>query len=143
MRGQLPPDEFLNLGCESLAWCVSGLQHDESFDDLSAQGIRNSDGGRKSHGRMLHQALLDLAWTDPIAGSGDDIVGSSDEPELSLFVLPPSVARQQPFAQELLVCGFGVVPVAQEHDRVRTTDRDLALDATGATLPRSSKTTTS
>jgi class 3 adenylate cyclase len=27
---------------------------------------------------MLHQALLDLAWTDAIAGTGDDIVGSTD-----------------------------------------------------------------
>src|SRR5260370_27763462 len=78
---------------------------------------------------MLHQAFLDLTGTDTVAGGGDDVVGSADEPEMSLFALSASVARQQPFTHEFLVRGFGVVPVLQEHDRVRPTDRDLALEA--------------
>ena len=75
---------------------------------------------------MAHQALLDLAGADAVAGRGDHIVLTPDEAQRAVLVHDAEVAGQQPVAVELGRRRLLVPPVAEEHDGVRPADGDLA-----------------
>ena len=61
MRGEPGADERLDVGGKRVGRRVPGLEHDEGLDDFGAQRIGLADGGGERDGRMLDQAILDLA----------------------------------------------------------------------------------
>src|SRR5258708_4329607 len=95
MRRELGLDEILDLAREIGRAAAAGLQHQERLDDLGAQRVGHADSRGEGHGGMLHQAVLDLAGADAVAGAGDDVVGAALEPEISRLVLPPEIAGEQ------------------------------------------------
>ncbi|PHJ59673.1 hypothetical protein VF03_34290 [Nostoc linckia z2] len=102
------------------------LQHDEGLDDFSAQLVGLADGGRKRHGRMLQQRVLDLAGPDAVAGGGDDVVVPAEEVDVAFLVAQALVAGHHPVADELVARRLGATPVFEEHHGVRPLDGDLA-----------------
>src|SRR5262245_37015628 len=74
---------------------------------------------------MPDQAILDFARPDTEAGRRYHIVVAADETDVAVFVHEALVTRRHPIADELVTCCFGIVPVFEEHHRVRALDRNL------------------
>src|SRR5262245_38484959 len=74
---------------------------------------------------MPDQAILDFARPDAETGRRDHIVVAADKTDVTVFVHDTLVARRHPIADELGARCFGIVPVFEEHHRVRTPARNL------------------
>jgi hypothetical protein len=80
-----------------LVACFKALcEYDKGLDDCAAQFIRARHHRRFGHGRMLDQRALDFEGTDTVTGRGDDIVGATGKPEITVFVAPAAIASDVP-----------------------------------------------
>ena len=80
---------------------------------------------------MQHEGTLDLEWTDPVTGGFDDVIIPSDEPVVTILILPGDITGVVPSSTE----GDGgllLIPVVSDHDTggIRTDD-DLPVDTGG------------
>ena len=101
----------------------------EGLDRLGADRVGHADDGGHRHRHMAGQAVLDLAGADAVAGRGDDIVVAPDIVEIAVLVAIAAVAGQQPVAGKFGPRRLRIVPVLQEHHRVRPAHRDIAFHA--------------
>src|SRR4051812_20104043 len=112
-----------------------GREHDVSLDQRAALRIGLGHHGGIGHGRMLDQAVLDFARADAVARGLEHVVGPALVPEIAFRVPRGQVAGSAPVAGELAPRGLGVVPVAEEEDRVGVAvhvvavHRDVTRDA--------------
>src|SRR3981081_1941015 len=68
---------------------------------------------------MLHQAVVKRGGSDSVAAGDDDVVVTAVEPEISVLVPMPGVARQQPAVAEFFLRRIRPVPVSKKENRVR------------------------
>ncbi len=109
---------LLQLGHQRIPGRVAGRQHDIGLDQRAALGIRLGHHGRVGHGRVLDQAVFDLAGPDAVAGGLEHVVGAPLVPEVAVGVAGGQVAGAAPVAGVLAAGGALVAPVAEEEDRV-------------------------
>src|SRR5258708_16987716 len=102
MRGEPDFDEILDLARQLGGGRTAWLEDEERLDQLGAHRIGNADCRGKGHGGMFHKAILDFAGSDAVAGRGDEIVGTTDEPEIAVLVLTREIAGQEIIAREFL-----------------------------------------
>ena len=95
-----------------------GFWYNKCLDNLCADLIRTSHDCNHAHCRVLHQAVLNLGRPDPIARTGDQVVLSSHEPEISVLIFFAQVSGEPPIIDVLFPGSVGVVPVLETHDRV-------------------------
>src|SRR5215216_4309614 len=116
VSGQALLDERADPFLEFRSGRVRLRELDERLDGFSADRIGDADGRCHGHGRVAHQARLDLGGADAVAGGVDDVVVAGAEPQIVVVVVAGEVARHQPAAAgvELLPGGIGVPPVLEE-----------------------------
>ena len=88
---------------------VSGSEYDCCFDHLAADFVGNAGDGTFDDGGVCHQSAFDFEWADAIARRLDDVVFTTDEPEVSVFVAPSNVAGM---VDVVVVCLVGELRVA-------------------------------
>ena len=126
MRRQALTHPAADLFSEFRGRRATFLQHHIGLDDLGAHRIRFAHGGRQRHVGMARDAVLDFGRPDPVAGGRDDVVVAAEEMDIAVLVGDALVAGQHPVADELLRRRFRVLPVFEEHHRIRPAHRDLA-----------------
>ena len=67
-------------------------KNDVRLDDLSAGGIRNTDDSTFQHIGQFHDDGFNFKRSDTVAGGLDQIVSTSDIPEVTVFIAPGSIA---------------------------------------------------
>ena len=117
--------DFISLANASLP-ANPILQHDIRLDDFGANRVRLADSRCQRDGWMSGQAILDLSGTDTEARGRYDVVIAAEELDIAILILDALVASGHPVANKLLLGGFGVLPVFEEHDRIGPCDGDLA-----------------
>src|SRR6516165_4997565 len=117
---QLPPE----LGCRLSAV----LQGDEGLHDFQGYGIWLANDPGLRHRGMLHENALDLEGADQVAGSLDDVVRATDEPEIAVAIASGEIAREVPAAHEALPVARLLAPVTAEHGGPPRTQRQLPLN---------------
>jgi hypothetical protein len=75
-------------------------QHDIGLDQRAALAVGLGHHGRVGHGRVLDQAVLDLAGADAVARRLEHIVGPALVPEVAIGVAHGQVAGAAPVAGE-------------------------------------------
>src|ERR1700690_3386164 len=111
-------------------------QDHEGFDDLRSQWIRYPDYGGKGHPPMAQQAILDFPWPDAVAAAGNDVIVAADKSNVAFRISLAYITSQEPVIHEFCRGRGVVVPVAQEHDRIRPLHGDVAGDTWGHHLSR-------
>ena len=101
---------------------VAAGEHDIGLDDGAALGIGLGHHRGICHGRMLDQAILDLAGPDAVACGLEHVVAAAVIPEAAVGVHHRHVAGAAPAvfraASELGKCRLFVLPVAEKEHRV-------------------------
>src|SRR5207253_11205949 len=72
--GQARLDVLLNLRRQLRGWRVARAQFHEDLDDLPAQRIRHSHGGRLGDRRIGEQRAFHLCRPNPVAGAVDHVI---------------------------------------------------------------------
>src|SRR5215204_5216354 len=75
---------------------------------------------------MSEETVLDLARTDAVAGAVDHIVISADEANKAAVIQLALISGDHPIADELIARSLRLVPVLQEHHRIRPMHRYLS-----------------
>ncbi len=76
--------------------------------------MRRTGNGALHDGGMLHQNAFNFKRADTITGRLNDVVGSSNIPEIAVLILPGSVAGVVQTVVPGLLCLFRIVIVAFE-----------------------------
>ena len=116
---------FLELFRSDRALC----EDDRSLDYLSSYRIRCSAYAAFKHIRELHNNAFDLERSDAVAGGLDNVVNTSDIPEVAVLVLPRSIACVVNFIVPYLLGLFLIAVVAEEESAGAAlvgADNDLA-----------------
>src|SRR6516165_6206976 len=99
---------------------------DECLDGLGSYRIGHPDSRRDDDGGMPHERILDLGWAYAVAATGDDVIGATLKPEISVLVADPKIAGDQPVAGIFVPRCLGIAPVFQHHHRIRPPKGDVA-----------------
>src|SRR5690242_904580 len=78
---------------------------------------------------MFDYLGLDLGRSDAIAGSLDYVIRAALEKDVPVVVHVTEVAREAPFADELVAHRGGILPVLLHYDRAVAPNRDFAAFA--------------
>ena len=124
--GEAPPDIGADFFGEFWSRRDIRFRHDEGAHDFAAHRVGMADCRCHQHGRMLHQAILDVGRADAVAAARDQIVLAALVPDVARVILQRDVAGQQPTASKSRRCRRRIIPVAEKHDRVRPLNRDDA-----------------
>src|SRR5690606_26249613 len=81
---------------------VLGGQHHVGLDHVAALGVGLGHHGDVGHGRVLEQAVLDLARADAVARRLEYVVGPAGIPKVAVLVHARQVAGAAPVAGELV-----------------------------------------
>ena len=104
----------LEFGDEIVIDGSAGAEDDESLDDLSAEGIGFAHDGDVHDGRVFEEGAFDFEGADAVAGAFDDIVFSTDEPEIAGLITRGTVACEVPITGKLAGGFCGTSPVFAE-----------------------------
>ena len=86
MLGQMIADEVADFLDQLRGSGDAVLQEYERLDRFGADRVGHADRRRHHDGGVPSERILDFGRTDAIAAAGDDIVGASLEPEITVFV---------------------------------------------------------
>ena len=78
----------LKLLGELVGRSISLREHYGGLYHLSPDRVGNRGNGAFHNRRMFHKNAFYLKWTDAVSGALYKIVGSSDIPEVSVFITP-------------------------------------------------------
>ena len=98
---ELAAHVLLQLRHQRVAGRMAGRQHDVGLDQRAALGVGLGHHGGVGHGRVLDQAVLDLARPDAVAGGLEHVVGAALVPEVAVGIARGQVAGAAPVAGEL------------------------------------------
>src|SRR5258708_5518157 len=110
-----PFDMLLDFAYQFGRGFIARSENDIGFHDLAAHLIGTGNDGRLGYGRMLLQGALYLKGAYAVTGADDDIIGTSDEPEVAIFVLVSTVSGDIPVTTNAGSSGIGIAPVFLEH----------------------------
>ncbi len=119
-------NKIFNLIFEGVAHVDIFLEDDKGLNNLRPYRIRFSDDRGHGHGRVPDQTVFDFAGANAISGTGDQIILSTHEPEISVFVLSADVSGEAPVADKLLFGGIRISPVFEKHHRIGPSGRNVA-----------------
>src|SRR5579872_2179725 len=122
------------VAAELFARCEGRLQRDECFHDFTRHWVRLADDTGLRDRRMLHQGALHFKRPNQMTGGFDDVVGTTDEPEVAVTVAFGEIARQVPSAGEAFAIALFLVQIAAKHRRPARSQREFAFDARFANL---------
>src|SRR5262249_9334412 len=97
----------------------------EGFDNLPTHWVWTAHCGSHGDGGVPGQTVLNLPWANAIATAGNQVILASDEPKIPFVVLASQIPGQGPVLDEFFRSRLRVLPVAQEHDRIRAAYRHL------------------
>src|SRR6266852_6172390 len=106
---------LLEFACQcrggSIAWC----QDNKGLDDLTAHFVGAGNYRRLGNGGVFFQCAFHLEGADTVANADNNIIGSSDEPEVAILVLVGTIPGDVPVATYGGVGCVRVAPVLPEH----------------------------
>src|SRR5262249_9766684 len=105
---------FLQVFLQFYGRLVPLSQYHERFDDLTSYRIRLADHGGFDHSGMFDQSAFDFERANAIRGALDDVIGSADEPVVTIPIPGCPVACQIPVAAEPAFVLLGIVPILLE-----------------------------
>ena len=120
---QVTREIFMQFGCSPRITCASSYEirsnNDIGLDQGTALPVGLGYHCGIGYGRVLDQAVLDLARTDAVACGLEHVVGPALVPEVAFGVAHRQVAGAAPVTGVLGTGGLLVLPVAQKENRVR------------------------
>ena len=117
IRGGMRLDVILDLLLERFTAALALHKLDRRLDDLAAHGVRRGGNAAFEDVRKLHDYVLDLGGTDPVARTLDHVIGAADVVVVAVLVLPREVAGVVDAAAPRLGGLLLVLVVAEEDTR--------------------------
>ena len=96
------------------------LHRHKRHDGLAGGRVRCTDDGGLGHARMADQGVLDLRRRDAVSRDVHDVVDSAQQPQVAVFVLLRTVAREVRTGETgpvRLLVAFRVAPDPPQHSR--------------------------
>ena len=112
----------------------AGLERDERDERLAFQFIGPTDHRGFGHIRVADQRALDFGRPDAMTGHVEHVVDAAHDPEVTVLVLPATVAGEVgpfDFAPINFLITLRVAPDAAQHVRPRFADDELAAGIAG------------
>ena len=123
-----------DVGDEILGRLISSVEHDDHVDRIALDLVRQTDRGALGDGRVGADGSFDLGGADAMTGHLDDVVGTTNDPDVTVLVdtgrvtseVDPRILR--PVGVEVTV---GILVESTHHGGPRVLEDQEALLAGG------------